>query len=55
MVGLFLGTYLVFVTFLASTYDIIGYIKDGDLDTFDLLWAQLVGLSQFQDAFEGRL
>src|SRR6266702_1291523 len=55
MVGLFLGTYLVFVTFLSSTNDVKGHIKDGDLDTFDLLRAQLVGLSQFQDAFEGRL
>src|SRR5215469_12417870 len=30
MVGLFLGTYPVFVSFLASTNDVIGHIKDGN-------------------------
>src|SRR6266568_664971 len=55
MISLFLGAHKVLVPFLTPTNDMIGHIKNLDLDPLDLLWTQLVCFLQFQDSLQGRL
>src|SRR5579884_958293 len=55
VVSLFFGIYLVLTAFLAAADDIIGDIKDGNIDLLDIFRLEMLAGAQFQHAFQRRL